>query len=70
MITMWTRKINKKYEKIKKGCEKKNITLKELCKILGMSRQNLYAMVHRGRLKNEYVEIINKKLDINYNEQK
>jgi transcriptional regulator with XRE-family HTH domain len=66
MITMWTRKINKKYEKIKKGCEKKNITLKELCKKLGMSRQNLYAMVHRDRLKNEYVVKIERELGIKY----
>jgi lambda repressor-like predicted transcriptional regulator len=66
MITMLTKKKNEKYDKIKAGCRKKNITLKELCEKLGMSRQNLYAMVHRNRLKNEYVEIIERELDIFY----
>lgn len=57
---------NVNYKNIKLACKKKGYTIKELCKIIGTSRQNLYLRVHENTLRKIYSDKIESVLGIEY----
>lgn len=58
--------INKNYSNIKIACRKKNMTIIELCKMLGITRQHLHHQVHINNLKKKYIEKIERILEVIY----
>ena len=58
--------INKNYSNIKIACRKKKMTIKELCEMIGITRQHLHCQVHNNTLKMKYIKKIEKILPIKY----
>ena len=61
---VFRKELNGLYTKISTGCREKGITIGELAKQLGMSKQNLYAQSKNGRLAYEYIKKIQEILEV------